>query len=74
VLLRKKDGVYIKDSPLFKFEKCVPTSEKVITLGAKKIVTCWDGEVGVSYLRGKLVVLKPDRHLIDSTEHTFQGK
>jgi tRNA(Ile2) C34 agmatinyltransferase TiaS len=25
-------------------------------------------------LRGKLAVLKPDRHLIDSTEHTFQGK
>jgi hypothetical protein len=54
------EGVYIKDSPLFKFENCVPASDKVITLGAKKIVTVWDGEVGVSYLRGKLVVF----HLI----------
>ena len=68
-----EEGVYVKDSPLFKFERCVATSDKVITLGAKKIVTVWDGEVGVSYLRGKLIVLKPDRHLIDSTEHTFQG-
>ena len=55
------------------FEKCVSAGDKFITLGAKKIVTVWDGEVGVSYLKGKLVVLKPDRHTIDSTEHTFQG-
>jgi len=33
----------------------------------------WDGEVGVSYFKGRLVVLRPDRHLIDSTEHIFQG-
>ena len=68
-----EEGVYIKDSPLFAFERCVPASEKQIALGAKKIVTVWDGEVGVSYLKGKLIVLKPDRHLIESTEHIFQG-
>jgi len=67
------EGVYIKDSPLFNFEKCISAGDKQITLGAKKILTVWDGEVGVSYLKGKLVVLKPDRHLIDSTEHVFQG-
>eukprot|EP01114_Cavostelium_apophysatum_P001457 TRINITY_DN1125_c0_g1_i4.p1 TRINITY_DN1125_c0_g1~~TRINITY_DN1125_c0_g1_i4.p1 ORF type:complete len:733 (-),score=224.80 TRINITY_DN1125_c0_g1_i4:49-2136(-) len=67
------EGVFIKDSPLFAFENCVSASEKQIVLGAKKIVTVWDGEVGVSYLKGKLVVLKPDRHIIDSTEHVFQG-
>jgi len=68
-----EEGVYFKDSPLFNFENCVSASEKQITLGAKKIVTVWDGEVGVSYMKGKLIVLKPDRHLIDSTEHIFQG-
>lgn len=68
-----EEGVYFKDSPLFTFESCVPASEKQITLGAKKIVTVWDGEVGVSYLKGKLIVLKPDRHLIDSSEHVFMG-
>jgi hypothetical protein len=50
------EGVYEKDSPMFAFEKCVAAADKVISLGAKKIVTVWDGEVGVSYLRGKLVV------------------
>jgi regulator of protease activity HflC (stomatin/prohibitin superfamily) len=67
------EGVYIKDSPLFIFEKCISASEKQITLGARKIITVWDGEVGVSYYKGKLVVLKPDRHIIDSIEHVFQG-
>jgi len=68
-----EEGIYIKDSPLFSFEKTVAASEKQISLGAKKILTVYDGEVGVSYLKGKLVVLKPNRHLIDSAEHVFQG-
>jgi len=68
-----EEGDYLKDSPLFTFENCVAASEKLIALGAKKIVTVWDGEVGVSYMKGKLIVLKPDRHLIDSAEHLFQG-
>src|SRR4051812_11295157 len=72
-ILTITEGVYVKDSPLFIFERCISASEKQITLGAKKIVTVWDGEVGVSYFKGKLVVLKPDRHIIDSIEHVFQG-
>jgi len=68
-----EEGVYVKDSAFFIFDKFASASEKLITLGAKKIVTVWDGEVGVSFLKGKLIVLKPDRHLIDSTEHIFQG-
>jgi regulator of protease activity HflC (stomatin/prohibitin superfamily) len=68
-----EEGVYIKDSPLFLFAKCVAASDKNISLGAKKIITVWDGEVGVTYNKGKLIVLKPDRHVIDSTEHIFQG-
>jgi regulator of protease activity HflC (stomatin/prohibitin superfamily) len=67
------EGVYEKDSPNFVFEKCVNASDKQISLGSRKIITVWDGEVGVSFKRGKLVVLTPDRHNIDSVEHTFQG-
>jgi regulator of protease activity HflC (stomatin/prohibitin superfamily) len=67
------EGIYYKDSSNFIFEKCVNISEKQISLGSRKIITVFDGEVGVSYKKGKLVVLRPDRHLIESTEHIFQG-
>jgi hypothetical protein len=83
----------------------VSTEEKLVSLGSKKIVTVRDGEVGISYNKGKLVVcffsfsaiekkkkylssstlsfffsvafkqvLKPERHVIDSAGHTFQGE
>eukprot|EP01116_Phalansterium_solitarium_P011181 TRINITY_DN267_c0_g1_i4.p1 TRINITY_DN267_c0_g1~~TRINITY_DN267_c0_g1_i4.p1 ORF type:complete len:684 (+),score=319.91 TRINITY_DN267_c0_g1_i4:134-2185(+) len=68
-----EEGIYEKDSSNFQFEKCVDASDKVIVLGARKIVTVWDGEVGVSYKKGKLHVLRPDRHQIDTPEHIFQG-
>jgi regulator of protease activity HflC (stomatin/prohibitin superfamily) len=68
-----EEGVYSKNSPNFIFDKCVSASDKNITLGSKKIITVYDGEVGVSYYKGKLCVLKPDRHTIDSAEHVFQG-
>lgn len=67
------EGIFEKDSPNFSFERCVNASEKQITLGSKKIITVWDGEVGVSFLKGKLNVLYPDRHIIESAEHIFQG-
>jgi regulator of protease activity HflC (stomatin/prohibitin superfamily) len=67
------EGIYYKDSPNFNFEKCVSASEKQIIFGAKKIITVYDGEVGVSYNRGKLVILKPSRHVLESSEHLFQG-
>jgi len=68
-----EEGIFEKDSPQFTFVKCVDASEKQITLGSKKIVTVWDGEVGVSFLKGKLKVLFPNRHIIESAEHIFQG-
>jgi len=36
-------------------------------------VTVWDGEVGVSFKKGKLLVMRPDRHLIETADHIFQG-
>lgn len=50
------EGIYVKDSPLFNFESCVNSSDKQIVLGSKKLITVWDGEVGVSYNKGKLTV------------------
>lgn len=67
------EGIYEKDSPTFIFEKCVSASDKLIFLGSKKIVTVNDGEVGVSYFKGKLQVLPPNRHIIESAEHVIQG-
>jgi len=68
-----EEGVYLKDNPMFIFVKTASAAEKQIVLGSKNIITVWDGEVGVSYLKGRLVVLKPNRHLIDSAEHVFRG-
>jgi len=68
-----EEGMYDKDSANFMFEKCVNASEQQIMLGSKKIITVRDGEVGVSYLKGKLIVLPPDRHFIESADHIFQG-
>ncbi|PRP81599.1 prohibitin domain-containing protein [Planoprotostelium fungivorum] len=67
------EGIYQKDSPNFTFVKCVSASEKEIALGSKKIITVWDGEVGVSFLKGKLQVLYPNRHLIESADHIFHS-
>eukprot|EP01116_Phalansterium_solitarium_P011184 TRINITY_DN267_c0_g2_i4.p1 TRINITY_DN267_c0_g2~~TRINITY_DN267_c0_g2_i4.p1 ORF type:complete len:889 (+),score=349.16 TRINITY_DN267_c0_g2_i4:54-2720(+) len=67
------EGVYEKDDPNFVFVRCVAATEKRIELGSRKIITVWDGEVGVSYKKGKLLVLKPDSHHIDSADHTFNG-
>jgi len=68
-----EEGIYFKDSILFSFEGCVSANEKKITLGSKKLITVWDGEVGISYQKGKLVVMHPDRHLIDSMDYIFDG-
>lgn len=51
----------------------MPATEKQIQLGSRKIITVFDGEVGVSFAKGKLRVLKPDRHVIESADHIFQG-
>jgi len=68
-----EEGVYEKDDPNFSYVKSVDAGDKQITLGSKKIVTVYDGEVGVSFFHGKLKVLHPDRHIIESAEHIFQG-
>eukprot|EP01119_Soliformovum_irregulare_P018339 TRINITY_DN55_c1_g1_i1.p1 TRINITY_DN55_c1_g1~~TRINITY_DN55_c1_g1_i1.p1 ORF type:complete len:693 (-),score=234.92 TRINITY_DN55_c1_g1_i1:66-2144(-) len=68
-----EEGIYEIDSPNFNFEKCADAGEKQISLGSRKIITVWDGEVGISFRKGKLQVLLPDRHVIESVDHIFQG-
>lgn len=66
-------GVYEVDSPTFAFVKCIPASEKCIELGSRKRVVVYDGEVGISYLNGKLDILTPKIHLFDAAERVFVG-
>lgn len=64
---------YEIDSPNFTFVKCVPASEKQVTLGSRKRIIVYDGEVGISYVNGKLDVLKPKTHIFDDAERIFFG-
>eukprot|EP01119_Soliformovum_irregulare_P016722 TRINITY_DN4885_c0_g1_i3.p1 TRINITY_DN4885_c0_g1~~TRINITY_DN4885_c0_g1_i3.p1 ORF type:complete len:828 (-),score=288.93 TRINITY_DN4885_c0_g1_i3:82-2565(-) len=68
-----EEGIYNKNSPQFQFVTAVDASDQQIILGSKKIITVRDGEVGVSYIQGKLNVLPPNRHLIDNPDHIFEG-
>jgi len=72
-VLIEDPGTYQVDSANFQFESLVDASEKIITLGAKKIVTVYEGEVGVTYKAGTLAVLRPGRHYIDSADHMFDA-
>jgi len=64
---------YEIDSPNFTFVKCVSASEKNVTLGSRKRIIVYDGEVGISYSNGKLDVLKPKTHIYDDPERIFFG-
>jgi regulator of protease activity HflC (stomatin/prohibitin superfamily) len=66
-------GLYAFDTPDFSFVKHVPLSEKIVTLGAKKIVMVYTGEVGISYDHGELRILDHGRHMIDASTHLFEG-
>lgn len=66
-------GFYEIDSPNFTFVKCVTASEKQVTLGSRKRLIVYDGEVGISYVNGKLDVLKPKTHTFDDAERIFFG-
>eukprot|EP00929_Paragymnodinium_shiwhaense_P031010 TRINITY_DN1746_c0_g1_i3.p1 TRINITY_DN1746_c0_g1~~TRINITY_DN1746_c0_g1_i3.p1 ORF type:complete len:761 (+),score=192.05 TRINITY_DN1746_c0_g1_i3:72-2354(+) len=67
----EEPGTYMVDSPTFKFEAVKKVDEKYIQLGSKKIVTVNSGEVGVSFNNGRLQILSPGRHVIETAEHSF---
>lgn len=66
-----EQGLYEYDSPDFEFVEFREASEKLIALGAKKIVLVQTGEVGVTYDQGLLKILTNGRHLINSSTHIF---
>merc|ERR1712054_183099 len=66
-------GLYAFDTPDFTFIRHVSSNERVIELGAKKIIMVYTGEVGISYDHGELCILDHGRHLIDASTHLFEG-
>ncbi|KAF0975223.1 hypothetical protein FDP41_005976 [Naegleria fowleri] len=67
-------GVYEVDSIDFVFEQCVPISSKLVALGSSMRIVVYDGEIGITYLKGKLDVLQPNTYIFhDSVLRTFEG-
>ena len=64
-------GVYLVDSPMFRYVKSVPLETPKIILGSRKIITVKEGMVGVSHHKGQLKILPPGRHVIEDEEHVF---
>jgi hypothetical protein len=64
-------GLYEYDSPDFEFVEFKDAEERLIQLGAKKIVLVQTGEVGVTYDQGLLKILPHGIHKINSSTHIF---
>mmetsp|Transcript_20350 Transcript_20350/g.43606 ORF Transcript_20350/g.43606 Transcript_20350/m.43606 type:complete len:758 (-) Transcript_20350:100-2373(-) len=62
-------GLYEFDSADFSFDSFRDAEERLIQLGAKKIVQVQTGRVGVTYDNGVLKVLRNGTHEIDSATH-----
>jgi regulator of protease activity HflC (stomatin/prohibitin superfamily) len=67
----EKPGIYEVDSLNFVFEKSIPAIEKKIVLGSKMRIIVCEGEVGISYVNGKLEILQPNTHIFDTTRRIF---
>jgi len=67
--LIEEPGTYQIDSADFRLVALKATSDKLIALGAKKIVTVNAGEVAVTFKGGTLRILQPGRHYIGDTDH-----
>mmetsp|Transcript_8416 Transcript_8416/g.15216 ORF Transcript_8416/g.15216 Transcript_8416/m.15216 type:complete len:351 (-) Transcript_8416:876-1928(-) len=65
-------GLYEFDSADFRFVEFKEAGERLISLGAKKIIQVYTGEVGITYEQGELRILNNGRHLIDSSTHIFE--
>ena len=67
-------SVYEVDSIDFLFEKCVPVKTKTIVLGSSMRLVVNEGEVCVTYKKGKLDVLPPGTYYFhDELDRTFES-
>mmetsp|Transcript_17783 Transcript_17783/g.41436 ORF Transcript_17783/g.41436 Transcript_17783/m.41436 type:complete len:456 (+) Transcript_17783:85-1452(+) len=57
----------------FKYVRHQPLADKVIQLGAKKVVTVHRDEICMSHQHGALKILEPGRHVLDDPMHTIDG-
>eukprot|EP01111_Echinosteliopsis_oligospora_P010958 TRINITY_DN3499_c0_g1_i1.p1 TRINITY_DN3499_c0_g1~~TRINITY_DN3499_c0_g1_i1.p1 ORF type:complete len:707 (-),score=228.05 TRINITY_DN3499_c0_g1_i1:9-2129(-) len=69
----ERPDMYEVDSPSFNFVNTVSAAQKEIVLGSKKRIVVYDGEVGISYINGKLEILQPKTHVFDAAERIFSG-
>lgn len=67
-----KPGLYEFDNTNFIFEGFRDAEERLIQLGAKKIILVQTGEVGVTYDEGILSILNDGRHFISKSTHIFE--
>lgn len=67
-----KPGLYEFNSNNVHFVEFVDASSRFIELGSKKVIQVYTGEVGITYDKGHLKVLKNGRHVIDSSTHVFE--
>eukprot|EP00536_Pseudo-nitzschia_multiseries_P011315 jgi/Psemu1/205466/e_gw1.377.1.1 len=70
--LLDRPGLYEFNSNNVHFVEFAHASERFIELGSKKVIQVYTGEVGITYDKGNLKVLKNGRHVIDSSTHVFE--
>lgn len=71
-MLLDSPGLYEWNDNNVHFVEFADASERFIELGSKKVVQVYTGEVGITYDRGELMILKSGRHVIDSSTHFFE--
>jgi len=72
-LFLEDPGTYGFADPKFVYVQHVPSREKIVALGEKKVVKVRDGEVAISHQHGKLRFLQPGRHILDDPTQTVSG-
>lgn len=65
--------IYEVDSQDFLFDRIELATKKDIQLGSRRRIIVCDGEVGISYNKGKLEVLKPATYEFDTNNILFSG-
>ena len=73
-LFNPEPQVYEVNSTDFLFEKCVPVKTKTIILGSSMRIIVNEGEVCVTYKRGKLDILNPGTFVFtNELDRTFES-